>query len=211
MATFTYSTSSKRYHNKDTGQFVGRIQIRQELDSVIDISAARMKNWTESLIDGEVSLPWWQTEMMSEIKSIHTIFAVVANGGWDSMDDSDYERVSGIIENQFEYLQNFANEIYTGEQLPNGTMSARSTLYAESARVTYEAERFLLEKESGSTEEMNILGGSDHCGDCLEATLVGWVEIGSIIPIGSRQCGGRCRCTIIYRTGSKDRLGSQIA
>lgn len=208
MAKYTYSVKSKRYHDETTGQFVGRVKVRTELDHIIDGSAYQMKTWTDELRDGGLSISKWQTLMASEIKMLHMSFAAAANGGWEQMTSSDWDRISGYIDNQYIYLQNFAEEIYTGEQLPNGTMSARATLYAEAARKTYEDERRVLEIQSGASQEKNLLGGSDHCPDCVEASLAGWVSIGSLIPIGNRACVSRCRCTIIYRNGPSDQLGS---
>jgi hypothetical protein len=210
MSHFSYSTSSKRYYDNRTGRFVGRVEVRSELDNIIDSSAGRMKSWTNSLRQSDMSISKWQTLMASEIKALHMSFAAAANGGWQAMDTEDWNRVSDYIDFHLQYLQNFAEEIYTGEQPSNGTMATRATLYAEAARITYEDERRLLEIRSGATEEKNLLGGSDHCNGCVEATLAGWVPINGLVPIGSRECTSRCRCTIIYRQGPEDTLGSAI-
>lgn len=206
---FTYSTDTKRYRDKATGRFIGRVEVRQQLDQVIEQSAQFMKQRTDDLRNGTVSLAEWQTEMAREIKLIHGSMFVVADGGFASMDDNAWERLEVKLKEQYDYLSKFAGEIYTGEQVPNGTMLYRSTLYAESARATYENERKFLHIEAGFLEEKNILGGSDHCNDCLDATSQDWTDIGTLSDIGDRQCGAKCHCTIIFRKGPDDVLGSE--
>jgi hypothetical protein len=210
MPRFSYSTASKRYHDDVTGRFIGRVAVRNMLDDITDHSADRMKSWTDSLRSSQMSIPKWQELMAAEIKMLHMSFAAAANGGWDQMTSDDWGRVSDYVSEQYGYLQGFAEDIYTGAQASNGTMAVRATLYADAARVTYENERRILEVKSGSTEEKNLLGGSDHCPDCVEQTLAGWVPINSLIPMGARSCVSRCRCTIIYREGPNDQLGSAI-
>ena len=207
---FTYSTNSKRYHDTTTGKFVGRVEVRKQLDDVIDVSADRMKSWTSDLIDNTYTIEEWQSLMAEEVRMLHMSMAAAANGGWDAMSTGNWSRVENYLNYQYDRLEGFAEEIFTGEQVTNGTMLYRATLYAESARATYEGERFFLEKSAGSTQEMNILGGSDHCVDCQRASEAGWVSIGTLIPIGSRACQAKCHCTIIYRTGPKDTLGSEV-
>jgi hypothetical protein len=210
MPSFTYSTKSKRYHDTTTGRYVGRVEVRKELDSIIDQSSAEMQYWTLNLRNGYSSIAEWQTLMAGEIKNLQIVMSVAANGGWEQMDPEDYSRLEGYIAEQYQYLQGFAEDIYTGKQLPNGSMAVRASLYAEASRQTYENERRILETEAGSTQELNILGGADHCIDCTDMTGEGWVPIGTLIPIGLRICQARCHCTIIYRVGPDDKLGSEI-
>lgn len=207
---FTYSTSAKRYRNSESGQFVGRVEVRKELDSWVDVSSQRMSDWTSELRDGDIDIEDWQLLMAEEIKNVQITFSTAANGGWDSMTEEDYSRVEEYTQEQYDYLQSFAEQIYTGEVVLDGRALYRSGLYAESGRVTYEKERFILEEKSGATEERNILGGSDHCSNCLEMTDYEWVPIGTLTSVGDRQCGPKCHCTVVYRTGPNDKLGSEL-
>jgi len=205
---FTYNTKSKRYHNTTTGKFVGRVEVRNELDKIIEVASNNIKLFTREMQTGNSSIAEWQINMVEELKPLHMVMVSAANGGWNNTTDKEWQRLSTRLESEFNYLQEFAKEIYTGEAKP-GTYVSRAMMYAEGARVTYENEKREIEIASGSTEERNILGGSDHCDDCITATNQGWVTIGTLIPIGNRQCVSRCKCVMIYRTGPSDKVGSE--
>lgn len=51
------------------------------------------------------------------------------------------------------------------------------------------------------TLERNILGPNEnHCPRCLEATALGWVIPGILLPVGRRWCKHKCRCRIERKT-----------
>jgi hypothetical protein len=72
-------------------------------------------------------------------------------------------------------------------------------LYAEAGRGTYYVFTTKEMRAAGKTEEENQLHPAEHCQSCLDEAARGWVPIGTLIPIGQRDCLGRCRCTISYR------------
>lgn len=49
-------------------------------------------------------------------------------------------------------------------------------------------------------EERNILGIAEHCASCIRETKRGWVPIGTLIPVGLRDCWFGCKCTVGYRS-----------
>lgn len=205
---YIWDKKHNRYKSVVLGSYISRKVVRSNLDAIIDKCGTEIRIWTTDLINNDMTLASWQEAMADRIKTLHIVFASAARGGWNNMSANDWKRVSTVIQGQYGYLRKFAEQIYTGEQKPDRQMIVRATLYAEAARTTYEYERRELEIESGSTQEMNILGGNDNCGGCLEATLSGWVEIGTLVPIGARRCGARCRCIMIYRKTPDDEIGT---
>ncbi len=199
MANFAWDKKSRRYRNTTTGVFISSLQFRNELDNVVDKFSARAKAVTVNLQTADIDIPIWQAEIARQIKDIHISFAAAANGGFDQMSASDWKRVSGKIDEQLQYLEKFAEDIYTGKQIQNNGMLSRAMLYMENARVTYEQERLRGEIEAGMTEESNLLAAGDNCNGCVDATLAGWQPIGTLAPIGSRECQSKCRCNMIYR------------
>lgn len=173
--------------------------IRRALDHVLTGSAQTMRTLSQSLLDGNLSLASWQAAMMQEIKSAHLVASTLATGGWSQMDQSDFGFVGQRIRSQYAYLRTFASQISIGSQPWNGTIAARSELYAEAARQTHRAAVERAAKKRGMEQERNVLGASDHCPGCLSATAEGWVPIGTLTPCGSRNCLSRCHCSIIYR------------
>jgi len=51
----------------------------------------------------------------------------------------------------------------------------------------------------GYVEERSVLGIADHCDGCLAEAGKGWRPIGTLLPIGGRDCKARCRCHFEYR------------
>lgn len=137
--------------------------------------------------------------MLREIKTVHVANAVTAKGGWVQMEQSDWGRVGQRIRVQYDYANKFASEIRYGKQKLDGRFLQRADMYGSAGRATFEAERRADREENGMTEERNRLHPAEHCSQCLEENTKGWVEIGTLVPIGERLCRVNDHCTLEYR------------
>ena len=197
---YGWNESAGRYVDLDTGRFVPFSDVRNALESVIDVSGVRMNILTENLVGGQISLAEWQAGMMEQIKISHTASAASARGGWAQMSQSDWGAAGRLVRMQYDYLSNFANEIASAKQLLNGTALVRADLYADAARGTFEEIRRRYERTmNGMEQERRVLGEADHCKGCLDQAALGWKPIGSLDPIGAEECVTRCHCTFIFR------------
>lgn len=196
---FTWNERSQRYRNSATGRFVPRSQVRAALDIALDRSRNEVARVSRELVNGRLSLADWQLQVAREIKNMHLAGAALAKGGWAQMTASDFGRVGAICKREYGFLATFAQQIKSGEQRLDGSLVARANLYAQAPRGTYHAieERGMMAQ--GKTECRNELGPADHCEGCLAETAKGWVIIGELTPIGSRQCLANCRCSLSYR------------
>ena len=195
-----YGFNGSRYYNIDTGRFVSSSTVRNALESVMESSAVNMNNLSQQLLGSEISLAQWQRGMMQEIKLSHTAAAASAQGGWAQMTPSDWGFAGQRIRTQYDYLNNFANQIASGEQALNGQVIFRSDLYGQAARGTYEAQRQRLEVSNGMEEERRILEKDGaNCAGCLYQAELGWQPIGTLSDIGSEDCYANCRCEKEYR------------
>jgi hypothetical protein len=195
---FLWDAAAGRYRTPD-GRFVREEAVRRALDTVLAAQAATMRDLTTALIEGRLPLGAWQAQMMQEIKSSHLVGLATAGGGWNNLDQADFGWVGQRIRSQYGYLRGFAADLASGRQPLNGTALTRATMYAESARQTHRAAQQRLAKQRGLEQERNQLGAADHCAGCLEQTAKGWVEIGTLVPCGSRNCLSRCHCSLQYR------------
>lgn len=59
----------------------------------------------------------------------------------------------------------------------------------------------------GYVEERSVLGIADHCDGCLAEAGKGWRPIGTLLPIGGRDCKARCRCHFEYRSPAEIAAG----
>lgn len=205
-SAYRYNPAAHRYIASN-GRFVPDSMVRAELDKALQTSQKNMRELSQSLRAGKTTLADWQTGMMAEIKAVHTNSAALSKGGWGQMTQADYGRVGQQIRTQYDYLRNFANQIASGEQRLDGVFLRRADMYFEAGRGTYhEFERREMSIR-GFDEEANILEPTArHCNGCLEQTARGWVPVGSLIRIGSRDCLTRCRCRIQYRNTSTNEV-----
>jgi hypothetical protein len=197
---YAWNESAGRYVNLDTGRFISSSAVRDALESAMDVAALRMNAVSQQLIDGEISLAGWQTEMLSQIKISHVAAGAAAGGGWAQMSQSDWGAVGQLVREQYDFLRRFAGQIADGTQPLDGRLLVRSDMYGDAARGTYEAMRTRMMIAAGYEEEgWELDPGADHCSGCLEQAGMGWVAIGELDDIGSQDCQVRCRCTKIYR------------
>jgi len=195
--------STGRYIGAD-GRFVSRANVRGALDATIQRSGENVRTVTQSLRAGEISLADWQKAVAAEAKASHLASAAAAKGGWAQMTQSDYGRVGRELRDQYGRLNNFAQQIASGEQKLDGTALRRSQMYIEAGRGTFHAVEQVEMLKRGFDEQRNILGYADHCkgpGSCIEQTGYGWMNMGDerIIPIGRRLCLTHCKCRVAYR------------
>lgn len=181
------------------GRFVSRATVRGSLDAAIQKSGREIRSLTQSLRDGVISLPDWQVRMAVEIKRGHVASAMLAKGGRMQLTPADLGRVGNLIREQYAYLRGFALEIEKGKQKLDGTALRRADLYGQSPRHTYHVIDGVEQQRRGMEQERSVLSVSEHCTGCETEAARGWVEIGTLVPIGARNCLSNCKCSMEYR------------
>lgn len=204
---YTYDERSGRYRSAD-GRFVPASAIRAELDAVLAREAKAMQALGEQLRARTISVARFELAMRERIKSMQLASAALGKGGWAQMNSASYGRAGQIIRTQYEYLRGMVQDIAAGRQLRDGTLTRRVMLYAQAARPTYEAIRGLEMAVRGFDEERNVLHPADHCAGCLGETARGWVPIGSLVPIGSRDCMVNDHCTTEFRNSTTGQIAA---
>jgi hypothetical protein len=126
------------------------------------------------------------------------------------MSQADFGRVGRVLRDQYEFLRSWSNDIASGAAPNDGRLPARSRLYSEAGRATFEGVRARDQRAAGVRFERNVLHASESCSGCRAENARGWVEIGSLVPVGSRlPCRARCHCTITYSNSAQ--AGSEAA
>lgn len=199
LSEFGWNERLGRYIDS-SGKMVSFSAVRDELEHVIDAASDRMAALSLSLQQGNISLAEWQSGMMENIKIAHVASTASANGGWAQMSQSDWGFTGSLIKPQYQYLQNFVEQIADGSQALDGRLLVRTDMYGDAARGSFEEMRRRYEKLSNGMEEgRRVLGESDHCEDCLDYASEGWMPIDDVPAIGDSVCKVNCHCTIEYR------------
>jgi hypothetical protein len=198
---FAWEKRAARYRDATSGRFVAERTVRAAAAQVVDASSSRMAVMTEQFRVGAVPIADWERSMRAEIKIAHLAQFEVAHGGRNAMTQADYGWIGSRIKDQYQYLNRFAAEIANGDQALNGRMVARAQMYGRAAHSTFEAAQARDAEALGiSMEERNLMGGTEHhCGECPALERRGWVPLGSLPPVGSRECLANCLCRIQRR------------
>jgi hypothetical protein len=196
---YGWNPGLNRYIDLSNGRMVSMSSVRDALESVMEASAARMNAVTQSLIDGNISLASWQTEMMQNIKLSHTAATASSAGGWAQTTPAEWGRAGQLIRGQYEYLRNFAGQIADGSQALDGRALVRADMYGQAPRGTFEEIYRFSMIDAGYDEGRRVLGQADHCEDCIDYAWMGWMPAEDVPEIGNSQCLTNCHCTIEYR------------
>ena len=157
--------------------------------------------------------------MMQEIRLSHLANAALAKGGPDQMTPADNGRAGQAIREQYDYLNKFAQQVASGKQKLDGTLTRRAQMYAEAGRDTYEATVWAEMKKRGLTLVRSVLHAKDSCttngkstSGCIEEARKGFVPIDAKPPAGITRIGGRtcrtnCRCSLEFATDTGETTG----
>jgi hypothetical protein len=196
---YEWSGKAARYRDPITGRFITRNQVRGWVDKLVDASQRRLAIAADDLRQGKTTVAQWQSIMRDEIKQTQLATEALVRGGWEQMTARDFGRVGARVREQFKYLDGFTRDLLNDRQTTDGRFIQRAKSYAAAARVNFHESQTDQLSELGYSEERNVLHPAEHCLDCLDQAALGWVPIGTLTPIGSRQCRVNDRCSVEYR------------
>jgi hypothetical protein len=137
--------------------------------------------------------------MRQEIKRTQLGAEMLVQGGRAQMTQADYGRVGQRVREQYDYLRDFANGLSEGAIRTDGTFLNRAKMYASAARPAFHDSLGDQLAGLGYSEERSILHPAEHCPTCLSEAERGYVPIGTLIPIGERDCLGNDKCSMLFR------------
>jgi DNA-binding phage protein len=199
---YVWSARAGRYRDAQ-GRFVSPAQVRAWLDQALDrerrtllASARAFRASARGLAD----LAAFERVMRDGVKTTHLLAAMAAKGGYAQMTAADYGRVGATVRFHYGKLEQWMRQVADGTAPLDGRFVTRAAMYGGAALGTYYRVAGDAARAAGLTEEINVLGPTDHsCAVCVAQTALGPVPIGTLVPIGQRTCLGNCLCTIEFR------------
>ena len=70
-----------------------------------------LENLAQQLIDGDINLAQWQTEMRQMIRIVHREATAVAMGGMENVTPAIWGYEGSLVKKQYQFLDNFAADI----------------------------------------------------------------------------------------------------
>lgn len=196
-AVYTWNSKAMRYQGAG-GRFVSHAVVRDSVRQVIDGVGRELDDATLSLLAGRVSLVEWEHAMANTIRTVHAIGAATNAGGWGQLTLQDMAYVEGVIGQQLDLLARFATQIETGQQALTAQVLQRANMYKNAGETLQKKVGEFHAHDAGLDYYRNMLGPVEHCNGCLVAAAAGWVPIGTLVPIGERDCRTNCKCTWEY-------------
>ena len=199
MPSYKWDKSNRRYVD-EKGRPIPDHVVREWIDSAVDDTKDDLGEIADQLLGGEIDGPEWKQRITSRLRAMHLGVGLIAAGGLNNITDKALGRINAKLLEQERYLVKFSIDIETGIQQKDGTLRTRAELYADAGVGSYEFVKRGEKQDAGYDEERSILDdGANHCDDCPAEAAAGWVPLGTLTPIGGRECMARCRCSIEYR------------
>lgn len=95
--------------------------------------AGRLAN---RLANGEITVSQWRSQMRTELYNLHYTMYVIGIGGTRDMTAQDVEAVQAVVDEQMQYLDNWANQMETEGVPSEARLQARANLYGGAGNAT---------------------------------------------------------------------------
>lgn len=179
------------------GKKVGVLTIRRLLDRIEKVGSKRLRGLTGDFFRGRITLTEWRTRMERAVAGSHLLFGALALGSLEAAAASLV--VAERIAEQTRYVAGFGDDL-RNKKVSQARGESRAASYLLAAAVVYHVLEQLVQVRGPSrrTQAKRIRRASESCPGCL--IYAGrWIPINQMPPIGSLDCGSRCRCYLIYR------------
>lgn len=198
-AGFRWDRSAARYRDMATGRFVSEARVLSTVEQFNEQAVAgNIERLTQRMLEKRITLAEWQQGMAAEIKDAHLVNAMAGRGGRNAMTPADWGRAGGRLKAEYQYLNQFAQDIEAGK-LSEAQISARAKQYAAAGRKAYYDGKTAAGEDAGFRYEQRFLNPAEHCSDCIEYASRGRVPIGTLPEPGvDSACRSNCKCTKKY-------------
>lgn len=201
--TYTYDPISGEFRNAATGQIVSDDELRAADEALIAALTLLLVGLTKNLQAGTLDLATWQLQMTSNLKAGHLAVGAAGYGGLAELSPSRLAVIEARLTTELGYLDNWARALAGGDAPLDDRMLVRAGLYGQAVRGTAGDIAGRQAALGGAVEERNVLDAAESCVGCRAATRAGWVRIGTLPPVGQRNCLANCACHLIYRTAAE--------
>ena len=202
MPDYVFNKTDGLYRVKSTGRAITERELYQWVEDAVTAGGKNLERFARQLQGGEIDSVDWAISTGEEIRNMHRAVAMIASGGKQQMSHSDWGFVGARIREQLSYFNRFASEV---DNIPDGAkltdaFVARAKSYHHAAYETFAKalRRRIVRDGQAQFEENQLEAGAEHCEGCLAASAEGRVPVGTLTPVGDRECGSRCLCRIIY-------------
>ena len=185
---YTYDESSNTWVWIATGIALSAAEITNEMRFHVTGTFELLNSLTNRLYDGSITLSQWELAVASELKDAHVAMAAFGAGGQANMTQAQLLRLRGTLEDQYAFLDGFANDIANGTQ-SRAQALARVRQYGRASQQSYWNE-YIRSREGLILWNLNP---AEHCGDCVslqDGNPYTWDTLPTVPGAGDTECRG---------------------
>lgn len=196
---YQFDPNSHRYRDIKTGRYVRQVDVMRVVDEEVNRLEVRLKGHARLLAQGKIDVAEFQTRMAQSLKESHLRNASLGAGGVKALTPVHYGKVGAQLKKQYGFLNGFGQDLADGK-LPPEQAIRRAGSYAKSAKTSFFEAEFTSRGKVGFYAKRLLDAQSRHCQSCISYQRLNWTLIQLITPPGvDCECGGRCRCRLVFR------------
>lgn len=180
------------------GRLVPAESVRKYLARIESRFRGRLIKLMVDLQSGTISVAQWHREFERMVSSTHILSGALALGGIAVAMRN--ENVVARLESELKYADRFADDLRAGRAGSVPAARARAASYLMKGHITFYFVEQMARQAVGLQKQCKrVRTASESCVGCIYWSKQGWLPIKEMPPIGSLDCGGFCRCILIYR------------
>ncbi|MEO5859167.1 MAG: hypothetical protein ABIR33_09490 [Pyrinomonadaceae bacterium] len=186
------------------GKSVTLRSVYKTLDRIRDRYAGRLLKITLDLDADRITLAEWKRAFDRSITSSHILFGAFALGGIAVA--ARNATVIARISEQLAFGDAFSEQIRAKKSGTLSKIAARAKSYLQAPHLLFTDLQLEVIISTGFYDEArNVLRPAEHCASdanvigCPELSLLSWMPVVEMVPVGRRRCGGWCKCFLEFR------------
>ncbi|MEH2384911.1 MAG: hypothetical protein V7K14_03770 [Nostoc sp.] len=196
---YQFDKQSHRYRDAETGRFVKVAEVMRFVDQEVNRTEVRLKGHARLLVQNKIDVAEFQTRMALTLKESHLRVAAIGAGGVKQFTPSHYGKIGAQLKKQYKFLHGFGLDLADGK-LTSEQAVRRAGSYAKSARTSFFQAEFTSRDKYNFYVKRLLDVQSRHCGSCISYQRLTWTPVKDVIAPGvDCECGGRCRCRLLYQ------------
>ena len=169
----------------------------EAIESLVDDERSKageeIREVTDQLLEDE-DISRWEDAIVVILFGLLLGAYGLGKGGREQISASDVAFLQSRLRNQFTFLRGFGEAILQATLTPN-QIRARAGYYASDSAIGYTEGFRSGYQAAGWRWELNVLSAVEHCPGCLDAAAQGWQPIGTLPPLGTRECRFNEQCS----------------
>jgi hypothetical protein len=195
---YTYDKASATYRRD--GKAVPRETVRADAEYHAMVTSNQLKNLTRKALRSGMAADDFEEKFAAILKRSHVQAGIAGRGGKANTHLVHYGAMGRELKEQYQLLRGFVDDMVQGK-LTEKQALARAKQYGASTLKSFSvAEKSAIEESNIREGWRRLTPGVQHCEPCKAYVTEGFVPVSEIVAIGADcQCGGNCRCVIIWR------------